>query len=307
MSNKTLVILAGIAVILLLILFGNDLLETLGITNRSEDRIFSASVKPETVNEITLKQSDGTQVRLFKTPNGWTVNDFEGSVDIEIFVENLANLMSSSLASRSEDKFDLFEVTEDKAAQVTLTQTDGTQHSILVGKVASTPNSFYVRKPGELAVYTAYGSIRGQILQSVDDWREKVLLQINETQVTSLDVTNGNNSYTMSKYDDTAWELKYRNVSTLVSDSAKNRIFTTLLRLEAQGFDGSATPASIQSTSDAKLTISGASEGETYTLWFKKQDSQWQVSISNSGYVYTFAEHAFQYILTDPATMHADS
>lgn len=307
MSNKTLIVLAGIVVILLVVLFGNELLKAIGITNESRERVFSTSLTADSVNEISIKKPQSSEIKLLKTQSGWTVNGLEGSVDIEVFVENLADLTISSLVSKSEEKFELFEVTEDTATLLTLLQTDGIEHSILIGKTASTPNSFYIRMPGELTVYTVYGSLRSKILQEVDDWRERVLFQLDEDLVASIDVVNGNNSYAMLKNSETAWELRYRNISTLMSDSAKNRFFTTLLRLEAQGFNVDATPASIQSSADASITISGGSEAEAYKMWFKKQDTEWHVSTSNSEYVYTFAEHAFQYILVDPATMSVDS
>lgn len=307
MSNKTIFILAGIVLVLVIVLFGEDLLNSLGINSKEQNRLFPSIAQATNVGGVRIRQSDGTQVQLNKTPNGWEVDGFEGSPDIEVFVENLVSLKTSSVASKSESNFELFEVTEDKAAHVTLIHSNGTEYTILVGKAGTLPNSFYVRRPGELAVYAVSGTIRGSIMQDTEGWRNKVLLQLGENQVQTIEVENGGNSYTITKRDDSSWGLRYGGISAIVSDSARNRLFTTLLRLEAQGFDINATTASIQENPDAVIRISGTNTGEVYSIWLKKKDTQWQAATSMSEYVYVFAEHAFQNIVTDPSSMHSDS
>jgi len=304
MSNRKLLILAGIVTVLSFILFGNQLLAALGITNSTQNRFFPDSVQAATISTITIKHSDGNEISLTKTANGWMVNNFVGSPDIETFIDGVASLTASSLTSKSENNFDLFEVTEDTATHLTVTLANGSEHTVLIGRAASTPNSFYVRRPGELAVYTVYGAIRGRALQGVDDWRERVLVQLSEDQVKSIGVTNGDNSYVTSKNDESTWSLQYRGISARLSDAARNRLFTTLLRVEAQGFDAETTPASVQAAADAQITITGANNGEEIRMWLQRNDAGWSVSITGSEYVYTFAEHAFQYILVDPTSMH---
>ncbi len=305
MSTRKLLTLAVIAVILLLVTFGPLLIEKIGVPI-GEDKLLVNISNIETIQKIGIQSAGKERIEIIKEGETWKVQGYAVSSDISIFLENIKNASISTVASTNPQNHETFEVTDEKATIVELFQGGSHSQKILIGKQGSTTNTFYARLPETAKVYLVTGNVRSYLLRDVDDWRDKVLFQVNEGDVTNIKVTQSQGNYELSKSTEGVWHLRYENTSTLLSESEQNKIFTTLLRLEGSGFDSSLSAADIKNQPEAEIVITNNNDG-TIHLWLKKQDAEWLSVVNDTDIVYVVPDYKLSSFFVEPFDLSTDA
>lgn len=305
MSTRKLFTLAVIAVILILVTFGPLLMEKIGVPI-GEDKLLVNISNIETIQKIGIQSAGKERIEIIKEGETWKVQGYAVSSDISIFLENIKNASISTVASTNPQNHETFEVTDEKATIVELFQGGSHSQKILIGKQGSTTNTFYARLPETAKVYLVTGNVRSYLLRDVDDWRDKVLFQVNEGDVTNIKVTQSQGNYELSKSTEGVWHLRYENTSTLLSESEQNKIFTTLLRLEGSGFDFSLSAADIKNQPEAEIVITNNNDG-TIHLWLKKQDAEWLSVVNDTDIVYVVPDYKLSSFFVEPFDLSTDA
>lgn len=305
MSTRKLFTLAVIAVILILVTFGPLLMEKIGVPI-GEDKLLVNISNIETIQKIGIQSAGKERIEIIKEGETWKVQGYAVSSDISIFLENIKNASISTVASTNPQNHETFEVTDEKATIVELFQGGSHSQKILIGKQGSTTNTFYARLPETAKVYLVTGNVRSYLLRDVDDWRDKVLFQVNEGDVTNIKVTQSQGNYELSKSTEGVWHLRYENTSTLLSESEQNKIFTTLLRLEGSGFDSSLSAADIKNQPEAEIVITNNNDG-TIHLWLKKQDAEWLSVVNDTDIVYVVPDYKLSSFFVEPFDLSTDA
>lgn len=305
MSTRKLLTLAVIAVILLLVTFGPLLMEKIGVPI-GEDKLLVNISNIEAIQKIDIQSAGKERIEIIKEGETWKVQDYAVSSDISIFLENIKNASISTVASTNPQNHETFEVTDEKATIVELFQEGSHSQKFLIGKQGSTTNTFYARLPETAKVYLVTGNVRSYLLRDVDDWRDKVLFQVNEDDVTNIKVTQSLGNYELSKSTEGVWHLRYENTSTLLAESEQNKIFTTLLRLEGSGFDSSLSAADIKNQPEAEIVITNNNDG-TIHLWLKKQDNGWLSVVNDTDMVYVVPDYKLSSFFVEPFDLSTDA
>lgn len=187
------------------------------------------------VQQVIIHSVSGSELVLNRTGVGWDVNEYRAAQSL---VSDLLNQLRSSkittVVSRNADNFKTFGVSDEQATKITV-KTTKDEISIWVGNSAQAASSYYVRVADAGPVYEVMGGLRQLAQQSVNEWRDKTVTNINESQVESMEVAIADVNYEITKAD-SGWQItRDGNQSELTGDQ-KTAIFTNLSPLSAIGF-----------------------------------------------------------------------
>ncbi|HPR32106.1 MAG TPA: DUF4340 domain-containing protein, partial [Prolixibacteraceae bacterium] len=169
------------------------------------------SLRPDEVSELILfpRANKGTQIRLIRTgENAWDVES-EGkrfpaeTSSVQSMLTTLQNLEATNLVSRSEEKWNEFEVSDSLATRVQAFQSGKKIADLYIGKFRfSQPRQMatYVRPADAKNTYATEGFLGMTFNRSANDFRSKTLIDASTDNWTQLLYTHPDHgSYTLQK------------------------------------------------------------------------------------------------------------
>lgn len=260
-SNKQLGTVFAVLLIIVLIIWYSD-------ANKAE-RSFRqdlVSIDTASVSKIVIfpKTKSNSKSELFKEKDFWLVklpNGEDAPVQkrtLESLFSTLQTIKSKRLASRDENNWNKFEVTDSMGTRVQVFEGSDKTLDIYLGKFSfQQPRSMntYVRLANDTDVYEVEGFLSATFNKSPKSFRDNRVISSSKTKWKSLsfDYLSGP-SFKMDKLDE-GW-----HVNTLVLDSAKTEKYLNgLQRLTGNKFAETDGKGNLGEPTH-KLTISGGSE-----------------------------------------------
>ncbi len=137
----------------------------------------------------------------------WTVNGFRAdSAAVARLWTALAETRVGSLAASNPDNHERLGVAGPEVWSVSFATGEDERREILIGKTGPAFRTAYVRLPGEEAVYSVEGDLRGALTRTLVDWRDKVIVRADTAAVRTIVVERDGSATTLVR-GDSAWTL----------------------------------------------------------------------------------------------------
>ena len=144
---------------------------------------------------ITPKEGGGEPFSLQKEDGKWMAN--QGSLKVpatssamKAMLERFVKVDAKRVVSKSPDKFSTYEVEEGKATRIQANAGKKSLADFLVGSFkfdqATRSASSYMRKSGQNEVYVVDGFLSMSFNQSFDNFRDKTLISLNQSDITRI-------------------------------------------------------------------------------------------------------------------------
>ncbi len=160
-----------------------------------------------TVSAVRIVGPDGT-VSLQRASEAWTVNGYvaDSSVVAGLWTI-LAEAEVGGVVANNPRNHERMGLSGDSAWTVDFTLADGGgMASMLVGESGPIIPSGYVRLPDRDAVVVVSGDLRSTLTQSVTDWRDKTILQVDTAAVVRVVLETDEGTHVAERLDST-WSV----------------------------------------------------------------------------------------------------
>lgn len=150
-----------------------------------------SSFTENTVTSVKITRKDADDVVLEKKGDAWKIGaDDADTTKITALFQSLETLMPHEMVSKNEDNFSKFGVTKDDGIRLEIS-TSGNPSVFYIGADSDVPQEFYLRKDGIKNTYSARGTLRNILTQSVSYWK-KVPTEEKTSDSASADKINDN-------------------------------------------------------------------------------------------------------------------
>ncbi len=222
MSNRPLMILGAVAVVLLLAYF------LLSRMDRSELSPYVGNnfvgLDSGMVNRITVSRLGGI-VEFQRTGDGWNVVDNGTPRRAERgVIDNIANiahdLTVGEIISSNPEKQMLFEADTLLGRTVRFYRETQELAAVIVGKAGSDFRSSYVRKPDSKDVYLAATPISRLLERPASGYRDRAIHALDTAQIMSIRIQSGDLNYQIARVD-SLWMINDAKGTSVPASSAK--------------------------------------------------------------------------------------
>lgn len=222
---------------------------------------FLRGLGSDSLASITLTSPAGETYRLVRAGGVWTVNDLAAdSTAIARLRKSALDAKVSVLISSSEANHARLGVSADSAWTVEVQAAGGAASRLLVGRNGSRMSSVYVRLPDEAGTWELTGDLRGAVVRTMTDWRDRTIARVDTAKIASLDVTRDGGHYTIGRQD-SAWSIAQPGAAShLAEANAVSGMLAELARLDATGF---ATDTTATDSTQRRSLVVRSSAGDT--------------------------------------------
>lgn len=240
------------------------------------------SIDTATISEIHIKPANHKPLEIVLKKEGaqWKVSNGQQQAETELgTVKSLLSLLKDlkvqRLASRKKDKWDTYQVGEG-ATQVSILQ-NGKTTNIHFGKSSYSQGGAYtyVRLSKEDEVYSVEGFIDSHFNRSYNDWRNKTLLKLNQSDISKITFNYPADSSFVLERRDSVWYA----ANTLTEGAKVNSYLSQLtyktLNDFADGFTSTEKPTAIlqfESKNGVLATVQGWKNGDQWIITSSAQN-----------------------------------
>ncbi len=202
-------------------------------------RFFQAdSAKIKTIEISNIKDT----LRLSKQNETWKiVFPFENDVNeyqIKNIFSKVLNVKTSNLPiSESEDSFNTYKITNSQGTLVKfLDENNNVLDEAIIGKSSSSKTT-PARRPNDTKIFKLEENINYVVTTNTDNWREKILFEIEEYNITKISILSDINAYELTP-SDSVWNYTdgKSNLSVSLSNQTLREILSELNKLTVNGF-----------------------------------------------------------------------
>lgn len=235
--------------------------------------------------DITLQRQDQ---KSWQVSSGAVQETYPASSSsIQDVISQLNSLKVNAVATRNPDKYTRYKV-DSTGIKVSLYNGDELVNGIYVGapkRIGKRSLNSYVRLVNGDAVYSVPGFLRSSFSQDLDEWRDKMVWNVDQSNITRVDyLYPADSSFTMKKTSNNKWVSSGDTLSQVYVSSALSQ----LSYLEASGFaDSLSTDAFGNEKFAIQIQLEG---GQRHRLQLKE-------SPAKSG-VYLGTSESFPYVFT---------
>ena len=182
-------------------------------------------IDPATVTSLTVKQKDAAAVTLARSgANQWKITapaDFPAdSSTVSSILTSLAPLNSDSIVAEKDANLAEYGLSN-PSLEVDVTGKDNKTERLLFGDDAPTGGGVYVEVAGNPRVFTAGSYVRSSLNKSLGDLRDKRLLPLEASSVSSIDLDRKGQNITFARIQK-GWQIEkpqsYRTDNYQVDD-----------------------------------------------------------------------------------------
>jgi hypothetical protein len=168
---------------------------------------FFSGVTPQGVEEIRLRGPGAAEPVVLRGSEGrWTVNGFAAdSSAVAGFWSTVAGAAVGARVAANPDNHARLGVHADSAWALEV-QLPGEVRTLLMGNPGTSYGTVYVRLPQEDAVHLMKGNLRADVTRDLDQWRDKLMAQVDTAVVWRMEVTRGNERFILERVD-SLWTL----------------------------------------------------------------------------------------------------
>jgi len=295
--------LKRVAVLLVIVLFFWGMAEILGGGRDDAETAFVLpSLEATDVDTVVIASPSDTVV-LARSGADWTVNGFEASSpELNSFFQALSDSSEAELVSTGATVHQRMEVDAGSATRIRFVDGLSTVADVLFGKSGRRYNSRYVRSNESDFVYLYVGEVSRFVNRSVNDWRNKQVLDLQPDVIQLVAVQRGDERYTLVR-DDAGWRFS----TGLEADSAGvSRMLSQYGPFDATGFADSAQADSANfAEPDRSVTIVGQPGDTLAALVFDSTASAFWVQRASGGTIYRILQWKANQMLPAESTLVA--
>ena len=241
---------------------GGDVAEALEASSDETDRVVLAG--------------PGRTVTLERAPDGWTVNGFAAdSAAVARFWEALEGAEVGDVAATNPANHERLGITADSAWVLTI----GQEERVLLGHAGPQFGTSYVRLPDGDAVYLLRGDLRSSATRPLVDWRDKLVLAVDTTQVAAVEVQRDGQTRRWERGDST-----WTEGGTPADDGEIRNLLQELAGFQATGF--APDSVTMKETPDRRVVVYDASGAELASLALDEGDGNLRAFSGQSPYVF---------------------
>jgi hypothetical protein len=256
--------------------------------------------KPDT---IAIQVGDGQEKILKKREKGWIIEPGGYPADsgtVQQMIKKLEGLQRLELVSRKK-YYDRYGLTPEKRVRVGLRAEGGDLMTLMIGKTSFTGRHTYLLYDDRELVYQAPGNLRSMFSKSVEELRDKTVMNIDVAGIKGFVVEKGNLSYSFNRVEGEKavkesapgkdekkgkpyhWEVEgfeYAEFDT-------NRVESLLRRLRPLRAEGYPETDVSKEEYEGKVTLQTARGEVTLTFHKQTEEGDWVATASTTPYVFT--------------------
>lgn len=212
-------------------LFMRDRLEG-GGTDQSGVAAALAGIEHDAVERITVVGPADT-VTLTLVDGSWNANGYAADQAlVDRIWTALAEADVAGTAGTNPDNHERFGVAGPEAWTVTFQEADGDATSFILGRTGTQFSSSYVRLPDQSVVVSVLGNLRGTVARTLDQWRDKQIVELDTAAVHTLIQMRGGSTSRFVR-DGEGWSTA--DGSDVDADAVRT-VLEELANLSATGF-----------------------------------------------------------------------
>ncbi len=294
-TRKNLILLIALIVLAGLILILERPFEDKAEKKEASAALFFPALDPTAVDKLRIKRSDDETLNITKRDGRWVLSYREKEYPADPLmvteaIDALQQIKELNLASRQQNKHDLFEVTEGSSREVTLYDAaDKEVAHLFIGKSGPDFFSTYIRKAGTADVYLSDDFPKGLFDQPATTWRDKTLLAFNPEEVNAVTISKENETIVLSKDSQGNWHLE-KPISSLADSQKVKELLTGLSTLTASDYaDGISLEESGLKDPAIRIIMTLKDQSVNELLIGIKQvdDNAYYVKTGHREYIYT--------------------
>lgn len=233
--NKKQKIYIGILIVLVIVFLITKM------SNNVEKRILFFQADPAKIKTIEISNIKDT-LRLSKHNDDWMLvfpmeypaNEYQIK---NLFAKVLKVETSNLPISESESSFDTYKVTNSQGTWIKFFDEDNNLlDEAIIGK-SSSSGSTPARRPGKAKIYKLEDNIDRLITTNTDNWREKIILEIDESNISKISVICDINAYELVPADSIWYYTDEKsNLGVSLNNKTLRTILSTLSKLTVISF-----------------------------------------------------------------------
>lgn len=251
-------------------------------------------IDPASVTSLTVKQKGAPPVTLVRSGTQWKITapgDYPAdSGTVSGMLSSLSPLNSQSVVDDHATNVSQFGLS-DPSLEVDVTGKDNKTSRLLLGDDAPADEGVYVQLRGDARVFTAGSYVKTSLNKSLGDLRDKRLLPVESTSVSSIDLTRKGQTIDFARIQN-GWQIEkpqsYRTdnyqVDDLLSQITGAKWDPSVSAEDAARDFGHATPvATVKLTGSAGSdTLEVRKEKDTYYAKSSAIPGAWQIDSSSA-------------------------
>jgi hypothetical protein len=294
--------LARIAVVLAALLLLWGLAEILGTgSDTTAARFDLPKLTSVDVDSVKIFRATDT-LTLAKQADTWLVNGHLASNQaVTDLFNGFKDTSRAELIAQSATSHAQLGVDSSAGKRVELIKGAQRLASVIVGGRGPGWQGVYARRPGEDNVYLIRADLGNVVERQLDDWRDKLVANVEPDSVREVRVQLGRGGYTLRR-SDAGW----RFTNGAAADSGEvRRMLEQYRNLQGGGFP---TPAQADSLDfrrpNRRITLMGAS-APLAELWFDSTTSWWYAQRAGGGTVYRVESWRLNQLFPADSTLRA--
>jgi hypothetical protein len=275
--------------------------ELLGGGRDDMETAFVLPALQETNVDSVVFASVSDTIVLARLGGSWLVNGLEASPDeMSAFFAALADASEAELVSTSALLHARMGVDTAGGTSLKLVDGAGVVAALVFGNAGRQYNTRYVRQDSSNFVYLYEGGVSRFIQRSVDDWRNKRMLDIESASLGEVSVRRGRESYTLVQRD-SVWRY---STGAAADSAAVRRMLGQYSPLDASGF---ATEQQVDSADfespDRSVTMLSQTGDTLAALVFDSTAAAFWARMSPEGTVYRLLQWKVNQMMPADSTL----
>lgn len=293
MSKRSLIILAaGFIVLGALVLLPLWTGRESGTPTSDQDPLGMHAYTADTLSRVVITDPAGAGERTVEhTGANWTVNGQPASPEqMERFFESLRTIRVTATAARNEATHAQLGVDEPTATAVRFEANSRDPQTLLVGKTGREFGTWYVRRQGDATVYEVTSTLRDQVQQSADAWRNRDIIRIDAAALQTIAYEGHDTLRSMQKSENGTWQVtRADDATTDVEEQSATDLLAAIAPFTATGFVDVEEDRSVFTDAPGKITVRFLGTGDTVlgTIQLLKRDeTTWWVQAEGQDAVF---------------------
>ncbi len=277
---------------------------TLEIVGKARAERETASLLPAIErNDLDLvrieRESDTIELRL--SADTWTVNGYAASSDaVQELFDAVLEPVDGELIATGAGVHVRMGVDSVTGKRLEFWRGEQLVAAVIFGKRGRGFNTSYVRPVGELSVYQYKGRLTSLVDRRIEDWRDKVIVQVEADSVGRVAARRGRERFSLQRVDD-GWRLN----STEEADSgAVARMLDRYGSVTASGFPTEAQADSVDfRRPDRAITLLGLTGDTLAALLLDSTQAGFWVRHASGGTVYKILQWTADQLVPADSTL----
>lgn len=230
---------------------------------------------------------------LQKEGDTWTVNGLQSDTTmVHRLLRAFDSVEVQEVAATNPANHESLDISPDSAREMV---TDAGV-TILFGKHTPRSRTGYARLPGNDTVHVIHGDLRFAVGRSFFDWRNKVMLRVDTSAVTTLRVTRDGTT-TVYERPESIWMVNDEEADSSTVRNAIRNMLQELREVRASGFE---PDYEVPEVPDRSLQALGADGGELAFLRLMQEPGNWVVTSPSTPYIFELPKFRGDRIAPEP-------